>query len=135
MAGVSGNKSQDFESMGFDDDNELFRQDTDAESEEEDQVEGEEEEQLLVELAPTGGVPASSRAKGKEIIKKEGEGAPIIPPCTKKAILATDLKPPFTQGKPKKKKKKPLTLIELPVDVLKEIVKEVCLIYAQSTIA
>ncbi|RPB08357.1 hypothetical protein P167DRAFT_494218 [Morchella conica CCBAS932] len=112
--------------MSFDDDNELFRQDTDAESEGEDQVEGEEEEeQLLVELAPAGGVPASSRAKGKEIIKKEGEGAPIIPPCTKKAILATDLKPPFTQSKPKKKKKKPLTLIELPVDVLKEIVKEV----------
>lgn len=127
MTEMSGNKSQGSESMSFDDDVELFRQDTDVESEGEDQVEfgeGEEEEQLLVEPVTTGGVPTSSRDKGKEVIKKEGEAVPITPPCTKKAILTTDLKLSPTLLKPRKKKK-PLTLIELPVDVLKEIVKEV----------
>lgn len=98
--------------ISFDDDNELFRQDTDAESEGEDQedLEDEEDEELVVELGPE---PAPEAG-----IEPDHIPPPPLPlPKGKESILVVH--------PPKPKPRKPLTLVELPVDVLKEIVKEV----------
>lgn len=131
MADMLEAQSQDFVMMSFDDDHELFRQDTDVESEGEDQVEveegEEEEEELLIDLVHVDGavsIPSSSKQKEKEKEKEKPEvPAPEPEPKGKETILITDRTPP---------KKQPLTLVELPVDVLKEIVKEVGLLHLLS---
>lgn len=105
--------------ISFDDDNELFRQDTDAESEAEHELDHEEAEEEEKEGEHEDGVvkvvpgELSVSLSSKDTLKKPSMG--------KEAVLL--IHPPKPQ--PRTEKRKPLTLIELPVDVLKEIVKEV----------
>lgn len=114
--------------ISFDDDNELFRQDTDAESDGEEQQELEDDDvrdEELVDLLP---VESPNPVEPKEPPKKgpelEGTATPKPLPKGKETILIVQ---PAKPSPPESvaEKKKPLTLIELPVDVLKEIVKEV----------
>lgn len=116
--------------ISFDDDNELFRQDTDAESDGEEQQELEDDDvrdEELVELLPTE--PPNPIIEPKELLKKEPEldGTATPKPLAKgkETILIVQPAKPPPPPEVVTEKKKPLTLIELPVDVLKEIVKEV----------
>lgn len=118
--------------ISFDDDNELFRQDTDAESDGEEQQELDEEdardeqraEEPVVELVPAGPPSPGGDVKLKEEQERKEPQATATPkllPKGKEAIPVAQ--PPHSE--PVVEKRKPLTLVELPVDVLKEIVKEV----------
>lgn len=123
--------------ISFDDDNELFRQDTDAESDGEEQQEldidnldddddGAQEDGEPVDLAPAEPPSSGGDVKSKEQQdKKELETATPKPlPKGKEVVLI--VRPTKPPPEPiVAEKKKPLTLVELPVDVLKEIVKEV----------
>lgn len=128
--------------ISFDDDNELFRQDTDAESDGEEQQEldlddldDEDEEDARDDGEPVVLVPAeppsskrgvkSKEQQQQEEDKKGSETAtPKTLPKGKETVLI--IRPTKSSPEPvAAEKKKPLTLVELPVDVLKEIVKEV----------
>lgn len=123
--------------ISFDDDNDLFRQDTDAESDGEEQQELDDDDardEELVDLLPAE-LKKEEEEEEEEKRKKKKKGpeldgtktpALILPPKGKETILIVQpAKSPPTLDQPVAEKKKPLTLIELPVDVLKEIVKEV----------
>lgn len=118
--------------ISFDDDNELFRQDTDAESDGEEQQEldldsGDARDEpfdlISAELPSSGG---SVKSKDHQEDKRgSGPATPKSPPKGKETVLVVRPAKPSTPTPVVTEKKKPLTLVELPVDVLKEIVKEV----------
>lgn len=118
--------------ISFDDDNDLFRQDTDAESDGEEQQELDDDDaqdEELVDLLPAElkEEEEEKRRKKKKGSELDGTATPtlLLPKGKETILIVQPAKSPPTLDQSVAEKKKPLTLIELPVDVLKEIVKEV----------